>query len=329
VSVDSHTSQPIAGELAAKLAGQVDGLVPNLLAGARRCGGYWRAGDTAGAAGQSLYVHRAGPRIGRWRDTATDEGGDMLDLIAAARRVTLREAIAWARTYLGGEAPRSESARSRLQPAKASREALDDDAHKRQAAALAIWRESRPAAGTIVEAYLRGRGITLPVPLSIRFHPALKYGPTGMVFPAMVAAVQAPDRSIVAIHRTYLRPDGSGKANVASPKMTLGPLGHGAVRLGPTAPVMGIAEGIETALSAQQLHGVTTWAALGCRLGEIEPPFAAAHLMIFRDNGEAGEQAAERVRQAQRSQGRRVTIKAPPAGLKDWNDCLATKERAA
>ena len=96
-------------------------------------------------------------------------------------------------------------------------------------AALDIWREARPAAGTLVEKYLCRRGITLPVPPSIRYHPGLRHKATGLILPAMVAAVQAPDRRVCAIHRTFLNEYG-GKAAVLVPKMALGPLGAGAVR---------------------------------------------------------------------------------------------------
>ncbi len=76
-------------------------------------------------------------------------------------------------------------------------------------AALAIWKVAKPAAGTLVETYLAARGITIPIPPSIRYHPSLKHGPTGLDLPAMVAAVQAPDRTITGIHRTFLTADGS------------------------------------------------------------------------------------------------------------------------
>ena len=122
-------------------------------------------------------------------------------------------------------------------------------------AALDIWRESRPAAGTLVEKYLRRRGITLPVPPSIRYHPGLRHKATGLVLPAMVAAVQAPDRRVCAIHRTFLNEYGA-KASVLTPKMALGSLGAGAVRLAKAGRVLGLAEGIEDALSAMQLCGL-------------------------------------------------------------------------
>ena len=78
----------------------------------------------------------------------------------------------------------------------------------------------------------------------------------------MVAAVQAPDRSITAIHRTYIRDDGRGKAGVAKPKMMLGSVNGGAVRLAYAAPKMVVAEGIETALSVLEATGLPVWAAL-------------------------------------------------------------------
>jgi hypothetical protein len=98
--------------------------------------------------------------------------------------------------------------------------ALDDA--KRTEYALQFWREARPAVGTLVETYLRSRHITIPVPQSLRIHPKLRH-PSDVNLPAMIAAVQSIDRGIVAIHRTYLRPDGADKANVEKQKMILGP----------------------------------------------------------------------------------------------------------
>ena len=55
--------------------------------------------------------------------------------------------------------------------------------------ALEIWRESIPAAGTLAEVYLLSRGITIPPPPTLRFHPALRHYRTGLDLPTMVAAV--------------------------------------------------------------------------------------------------------------------------------------------
>jgi hypothetical protein len=115
---------------------------------------------------------------------------------------------------------------------------------------------------TPAEDYLRGRGITIPVPPSVRYHPACKHTDTGLLLPCMVAAIQAPDRSITAIHRTFIRDDGQGKAGVAKAKMMLGNVAGGAVRLAYAGPKMIVAEGLETALTVQEATGLPTWAVL-------------------------------------------------------------------
>ena len=77
----------------------------------------------------------------------------------------------------------------------------------------------------------------------------------------MVAAVVREDR-IVAIHRTFLRADGAGKADLDPDKMTLGPCKGGAVPLAPVRRILAVAEGIETGISYQQATNIPTWAAL-------------------------------------------------------------------
>lgn len=201
----------------------------------------------------------------------------------------------------------------------------EDDVQARIAAALDIWRAGIGASGTAVETYLASRGITLPVPLSIRYHPALKHGPTNAHFEAMVAAVQASDHRITGIHRTFLMAGGKGKARVSEPKMALGPLGSGCVRLGPVAPAIGLAEGIESALSAMQLWGIPVWAALGSRLDQIELPPEVVEVQLFGDNGEPGHAAAEKAAEIFTGQGRRVFKRFPPENMSDWNDALSAE----
>jgi hypothetical protein len=56
----------------------------------------------------------------------------------------------------------------------------------------------------------------------------------------------------VAVHRTFLRRDGLGKAPVKPTKMTLGKIAGCAIRLGPRSAKLLVGEGIETCLSAMQ-----------------------------------------------------------------------------
>ena len=128
--------------------------------------------------------------------------------------------------------------------------------------AKTLWEQAVDAQGTVVETYMKSRDITTPVPPALRFHPSLKHKDSGKVLPAMVAALTIwPGTDLVAIHRTYLRPDGSAKADVDPNKMSLGPIRGGAVRLGPPAPKMAVTEGIEDGMTIFQETGLSVWAA--------------------------------------------------------------------
>ena len=201
------------------------------------------------------------------------------------------------------------------------------DRNQHSLLALEIWRASVAATDTKVEIYLRARAITLPPPPSLRFHPNLTYTPTGTAFPAMVAAVQGADRKITAIHRTYLLASGEGKAPLSSPKMALGPLESGAVRLAKAEKELGLAEGIETALSAMQLFDVPCWAALGSRLDKVWLPDIVRRVVIYADNGESGLQVANKAVETFTAQARKVMLRLPPDGYGDWNDTLQALER--
>jgi Toprim domain-containing protein len=186
------------------------------------------------------------------------------------------------------------------------------------------WFRSRPANGTLVEIYLASRGIHGPVPQSLRFNPGLRHTPSGLTLPAMVASVvTAGDAGPVALHRTFLRPSGDGKAEVEPCRMALGPIRGGAVRLGTVGKTLAIAEGIETALSIQQATGIPTWAALSASNmpGLHLPPLPAAQeLLIGADADSPGRRAAVAAADKWCREGRRVRIAAPRSG--DFNDVL-------
>jgi putative DNA primase/helicase len=197
--------------------------------------------------------------------------------------------------------------------------ALDDA--KRSEIARRIWRGTRPAADTLVDHYLRSRGITLPVPPTLRFHPPLRH-PSGVYAPAMVAAVELAQTgtAVMAIHRTWLRADGSGKADVDPPKAAIGPIGRGAVRLAPAAETLALAEGIESALSIQQATGIAAWATLGtANLARVELPDCVRQVIIAADADAAGEFAAQTAAQKFLRENRKVRI-ARPSGGKDFNE---------
>src|SRR5450755_588943 len=83
------------------------------------------------------------------------------------------------------------------------------------------WQAARPADGTLIETYLRSRGLHISAQSVLRFHSGLKH-PSGGVWPAMVALVtRGVDGAQIAIHRTFLARDGSGKGPIDPAKMML------------------------------------------------------------------------------------------------------------
>jgi putative DNA primase/helicase len=210
---------------------------------------------------------------------------------------------------------------------RSSAEKFGDDLDTDQAI-LAIWRRSRPIAGTVAEIYLRFRGYTGPLlalALVLRF--AMCQHPSDKQFhPALVAAVVIEGRTdqCVAIHRTFLRPDGRGKADLDPDKMTLGPCKGGAVPLAPAGPVLGVAEGIETALSFMQATGIPTWAALSAGgIRNLILPAEVSEVVIAADPDVVGIRAAHDAARRWLAEGRLVRIARPPVGS-DFNDLLRT-----
>lgn len=212
------------------------------------------------------------------------------------------------------------------------------DAEKRAGQAFRLWREAQPIGGTIAERYLRGRGITCPLPATLRYHPACWHGATAKRYQAMVALVQGGDGC--AIHRTYLRPDGLGKADIEPAKAMLGATAGGAVRLTDGPGPLVVAEGIETGLSlASGLLGrpATIWAALstsglrGLRLpcsNVADVARAAPRLTIAADGDEPGRAAAHALATRAHGLGWQVSLLPAPEG-RDWNDILTGKAVAA
>lgn len=189
--------------------------------------------------------------------------------------------------------------------------------HRPDAQALAMWRSAEPAADTRAQAYLHARGIALNPPPTLRFLTEVAGWPT------MIAAVQAPDRQIVAAQLTHLTHDGRAKAPLSIPRRTVGALGTGAVRLGMAGEDLGIAEGVEDALAATQLCGLPCWACLGAgRMHRVNIPTTVKTLHIFADDDEPGRRAAQQTSQTHVALGRRVLIRRPPAGMKDWGEMV-------
>jgi phage/plasmid primase-like uncharacterized protein len=192
------------------------------------------------------------------------------------------------------------------------------------ATAMRLWRTSGPVSGTPAEAYLTSRGIPrLVSSAALRFCPDVSH-PEGGRYPAMVALISDADGQPAAVHRTYLRPDGTGKANVVPAKASLGPTWGGAIRLQDIRkgrPLV-IGEGIETSASAGEILGYPAWAAVSA--GNLESglvlPWYAKSIVIASDADDAGRKAARGAWARWRAEGREVSIATPNDDGVDFND---------
>lgn len=181
-----------------------------------------------------------------------------------------------------------------------------------------------------VGTYLRSRGISLAAwPKALRYARDWKHAPSGRFLPCMMALFRSPDGKLGTVHRTYLSP-----MPVTPTRMFLpgGIPKGGAIRLWPPDVCMGVAEGIETALSAALLYRLPVWAC--CTEGLLrawQPPECCTHVTIFGDNDSSfvGQRAAYELAWRLARDGLHVKVEIPPTPDTDWNDALkATIETA-
>jgi hypothetical protein len=303
-------------ELAARLADRVETIATSLKGSPPT---FAKGKEVRYGARFSLSVVVSGNEKGQWYDHEAGIGGDALGLIQHLRGRGPADAVEWAKGFLGIEGADLAS----LPPAPPPPPPKPIVPKATLPLARAIWGEATTAAGTVVEAYLCSRGLTLPLRAPLRFHPACPRDKERL--PAMVALMtNAATGEPCGVHRTFLRLDGSGKAE-GQAKMMLG--GVGVIRLVPDEDVttgLGLAEGIETALSVMQGAGWSpVWAAGNAgAIGTFPVLPGIEALTIFADGDEAADKAANSCVERWTREGREVTIHRPPAGA-DWNDIAA------
>jgi hypothetical protein len=289
-----------ASELAGRLAREAEAVCRHYLSNGKREGRYWLVGDVQNTPGRSLFVRlfesQKGP-AGKWTDAATGEHGDLLDIIR--ERLALREfrdVADEARRFLNLPRPALVLATRPVRQAvqRGSREA-----------ARRLFAISRPTDGTLVEQYLRRRGIAeLHHAGSLRYQPRCYYhGPDEdsppEIWPAMIACVTDLNGAITGVHRTWLDPEGFdlnrlGKAPIDTPRRAMGDLLGNAVRFGVANDVLIAGEGIETMLSLRYvLPTMPMAAALSANhLAALLFPATLRRLYIACDADAAGMGAA-------------------------------------
>lgn len=213
---------------------------------------------------------------------------------------------------------------------------VDDDKRNFEIG-MKIMREAGPIAGTLGAKYLGCRGIPEKYHGDVLlFHPSIKHAPTQSYHPAIIAPyTDAITGKIKGIHRTYLKADGSGKADIDPPRMTLGSVKGAVVRLIDDAEItygLGLAEGIESALSVMSMGWTPVWAALNAPNIANFPVLPAVTLTIFadhdrpdKDGRRVGQDAARACGERWAAAGREVFIKTPLIEGQDFNDVLKNK----
>jgi DNA primase len=191
----------IAAEIAARLGG------------AYRSGAWWRCRCPVHSSGGATLALRDGDRGGPI--AVCHAGCSRSDILAELCR----------RSLIDGGICREDE-----RPAQVT---IDNDgAARRIALAQRIWKAARAARESPVAVYLAGRGITIPLPPSLRWAPVLRRA-DGTCGPAMVARIDNGDGELIGVHRTWLDHDAAGYGGGATAQCSAVPV---AVRCGWQCP---------------------------------------------------------------------------------------------
>ena len=211
---------------------------------------------------------------------------------------------------------------------KPIRQMSDEELQRRK---KMLWERSESLSiGDPVCRYLASRGIApeaLRVPSSVlRIAKDVLHPETKVRSYAMLAKVVSPNNQAVNIHITYINEQGQKLDR----RVMRGSLPEGcAVRLGQENQVMGIAEGIETALSASRLFNLPVWAALNAnQLSKWIPPKICNEVWVFGDNdlSYTGQYKAYELANKLTRLGFAVSVFLPKDVGNDWNDELNDEE---
>ena len=187
---------------------------------------------------------------------------------------------------------------------------------------------SQPIRGTLVETYLRNRGIKAVHDAgALRFHPRCYYRPDERFADRDLAGDdRRRHRSRRHASPARIAPglpaDGSGKAPVDTPRRAMGGLLGHAVRFGAADDVLAAGEGIETMLSLRcALPAMPMAAALSANhLAALLLPPTLRRLYIARDADAAGDMALAALTERAEAAGIEALALSPRMG--DFNEDL-------
>ncbi len=206
-----------------------------------------------------------------------------------------------------------------------------------------VWKSSLELAGSPAERYLVKRGIWREnIPRVLRAHPGLTYvygkeKKNYGKFPCLLAPIKDKDNRLVSIHRIFLTENGD-KAPVPDAKKMMSQhaeIRGAAIKLFPAeGEVLGLAEGIETALAAHAVSRMPVWSCVSAPLLElVDVPAHVKHVVIWADldRSERGLQAAEKLATRLEAEGKTVEICMPMGEIPnddkgiDWLDVMLTQ----
>ena len=188
----------------------------------------------------------------------------------------------------------------------------------------------------ILAAYLDYRGCPVKeMSTDLLLHPGLEYKRKKEIvgkYPAMIGVVRSIDGKVQGIHRTYLHPQGFGKANLDPCKKAFSykTIKGGAIQLFPPTDTLALTEGIETALAVHAATNLPVWATLGTSgLKSVVIPDTVKQVYIMADHDDIdpsrgykpGEYAAQVLARQLIKQGMEIKI-VTPEETGDWLDVI-------
>ena len=322
-------------EIVRRLRDRAEQWVPQHFPNGRRDGDEWRLANIRGDAPRktgSCVITLKGEHAGDWIEFDDKKGGGPISALEQATGLCGHQRIEYA-AELTGVSPSNGADRSQLKAASGSAKSASsknskDKQENTEREIKFILSRAVPLAGTVGETYLKARGLIVPDTDDLLFHPDLTYWDTKTSYPGLVSIVRDRDGAPIAIHRTYLAPDGSDKADVPKPRKFLGSTAGGAIRLADIGDggVVGLSEGIENAISVTRAcPELPAWAAMAAgNLKSRQLPDEAERVVILADNDGKGIglEAAGEAAAIFHASGRRVWIAAPPNAGDDFNKVL-------
>lgn len=354
----------------ALLQGRIHDLVARLVPDGKLLHGYWMGTNPARSDKRPgsfwIIVNRPGKTPGAWRDQAIypnpGGAGDVIGLIAMIEcNGRVGDAIKWAKDWLDYKSmPSAQIDKARLDRIAKQKEAERLGAQQladNQARAFAVYLDSKYSdrerkkpinlLRTTAGIYLKSRGLDLSllprIPGALGCLPRAKHiGNDKAVtyWPAMVAGMSDDDGHIKAVHRTFLKVDGSDKAPV-DPVRKMWPtyaglairLWRGETEMSPAdaakhglLDTLVLCEGVEDGLSiaiARPDYRVWAVASLS-NLGNVKLPACCERVIVAADNDWGKPQAEASLKtglDALARQGRPVLVARSPIG-KDMNDLI-------